>query len=366
MDGFNHGRHMRHALGLAARALGQSTPNPAVGCILVSSSGVVVGRGWTGAGGRPHAETVALAQAREAARGATTNITLEPCAHHGRTPPCADALIEGGVARVVAAIEDPDPRVSGAGLQRLRAAGVEVVTHVLQEDAAELNAGFFLRMREERPLVTLKIAASADGRTAGASGESRWITGEDSRRFGHLLRARNEAILIGVDSAIADDPLLTCRIAGLEQCSPLRVVLDSRLRLSPDSKLARTAHEIPTAVFTVSSDGGGELRRCGIDIVAVARDARGRPDVASVLRSLAARGVNRLLVEGGAGVHASFLDRGLADRLEVFRAPLLLGAAGHAAIDSLAAFSLDEAPRFVSTGVRRLGPDLLESFTRTH
>jgi diaminohydroxyphosphoribosylaminopyrimidine deaminase/5-amino-6-(5-phosphoribosylamino)uracil reductase len=357
---------MRHALGLAARALGQSTPNPAVGCILVSSSGVVVGRGWTGAGGRPHAETVALAQAREAARSATAYVTLEPCAHHGQTPPCADALIGAGVARVVVAIEDPDPRVSGGGLERLRAAGVEVVTDVLREDAAELNAGFFLRIREERPLVTLKIAASADGRTAGPSGDSRWITGEEARRFGHLLRARNEAILVGVDTAIADDPMLTCRIAGLEWCSPLRVVLDSRMRLSPGSKLARTAREFPTLVFTVCPDEGGELRACGIEIVAVARDARGRPDVASVLRSLAMRGINRLLVEGGASIHASFLDRGFADRLEVFRAPLVLGAAGHAAIDALAAFSLDEAPHFVSTRVRRLGPDLLESFRLTH
>jgi diaminohydroxyphosphoribosylaminopyrimidine deaminase / 5-amino-6-(5-phosphoribosylamino)uracil reductase len=365
LDGINHGRHMRHALGLAARALGRSAPNPAVGCILVSSSGVIVGRGWTGAGGRPHAETVALNQAGDAARGATAYVTLEPCSHHGQTPPCANALIDAGVARVVAAVEDPDPRVSGGGLKRLRAAGVEVVTDMLRDDAAELNAGFFLRIREERPLVSLKIAASADGRTAGASGDSRWITGKEARRFGHLLRARNEAVLIGVDTAIADDPMLTCRIAGLEEYSPLRVVLDSRLRLSPTSKLARSAREFPTLVFTACSDEGSELRACGIEIVTVARDARGRPDVASVLRSLALRGINRLLVEGGASVHASFLDRGLADRLEIFRAPLLLGAAGHAAIDALAAFSLDEAPRFVSVGVRRLGPDLLESFRLT-
>jgi diaminohydroxyphosphoribosylaminopyrimidine deaminase/5-amino-6-(5-phosphoribosylamino)uracil reductase len=357
---------MRHALGLAARALGQSAPNPAVGCILVAASGVVVGRGWTGRGGRPHAEAVALAQAGEAARGATVYVTLEPCAHHGQTPPCADALINAGVACVVAAATDPDPRVSGGGLERLRRAGVEVVTDVLGEDAAELNAGFFLRIREERPLVTLKIAASADGRTAGASGDSRWITGEEARRFGHLLRARNEAILIGVDTAIADDPLLTCRIAGLERPSPLRVVLDSRLRLGPGSKLARTAREIPTLIFTVCPNERSELRACGIDILTVGRDARGRPDVGSVLRALATRGVNCLLVEGGASVHASFLDRGLADRLEVFRAPVVLGAAGHAAIDALAAFSLDEAPRFLSTGVRRLGPDLLESFRLTH
>ncbi|HEY6578055.1 MAG TPA: bifunctional diaminohydroxyphosphoribosylaminopyrimidine deaminase/5-amino-6-(5-phosphoribosylamino)uracil reductase RibD [Rhizomicrobium sp.] len=365
MEPFDHARHMRHALGLAARALGQSGPNPSVGCVIVSAEGVIAGRGWTGRGGRPHAETAALVEAGGAARGATAYVTLEPCAHHGETPPCADALVQAGVARVVASIEDPDSRVNGRGLGQLRAAGVEVVTGVLCDAAAELNAGFFLRVREQRPLVTLKIAASADGRIAGVAGDSRWITGEDARRFGHLLRASHDAILIGVETAIADDPLLTCRVAGIGPNSPLRVVLDSRLRLSPESKLAKTAATVPTLAFTIT-EGGAELRARGVEIATVARDARGRPDVAAVLRALAARKINRLLVEGGAGVHASFLDRGLADCLELFRAPLVLGAAGHPAVDALAALSLDEAPRFVRAGVRRLGSDLLESFRATH
>ncbi|MGH6877171.1 MAG: bifunctional diaminohydroxyphosphoribosylaminopyrimidine deaminase/5-amino-6-(5-phosphoribosylamino)uracil reductase RibD, partial [Rhizomicrobium sp.] len=352
-------------LGLAARALGQSGPNPAVGCVLVSPEGIIVGRGWTARGGRPHAEARALVQAGEAARGATAYVTLEPCAHRGETPPCSDALVQSGVARVVAAIEDPDSRVSGRGFDRLRAAGIEVITGKLCPEAAELNAGFFLRVREARPFVTLKIAASADGRIAGAAGDSRWITGEEARRFSHLLRARHDAILIGVETAIADDPLLTCRIAGIEAYSPLRVVLDSRLRLNPASRIAKTAAEVPTLVFTVA-EGGSELRARGVEIVTVARDARGRPDIAAVLRTLAARKINRVLVEGGAGVHASFLDRGLADRLELFRAPLVLGAAGHPAIDALAALSLDEAPRFVGAGIRRFGSDLLESFVAAH
>jgi diaminohydroxyphosphoribosylaminopyrimidine deaminase/5-amino-6-(5-phosphoribosylamino)uracil reductase len=352
---------MRHALRLAARALGSVAPNPAVGCVLVSPGGAIVGRGWTGEGGRPHAETEALAQAGDAARGATAYVTLEPCAHHGRTPPCAEALVAAKVARVVAAIEDPDPRVSGQGLARLRAAGIAVTTDVLCEDAAEMNAGFFLRLREQRPLVTLKIAASLDGRTTSAAGDSRWITGEQARRFGHLLRAQHDAILVGIETALADDPLLDCRLPGLEKRSPLRVVLDTRLRLGVASKLARTARQHPTLLFT-SSEGGDGLAECGVEIIPVQRDARGRPEIAAMLRTLAARGITRLLVEGGAGVHAGFLDRGYADRIELFRAPLMLGDGGHPAIDALAALGLSEAPRFASTGVRRLGGDLLESF----
>jgi diaminohydroxyphosphoribosylaminopyrimidine deaminase/5-amino-6-(5-phosphoribosylamino)uracil reductase len=354
--------HMHHALRLAERALGAAAPNPAVGCVIVSREGHVVGRGWTGRGGRPHAETIALAQAGEAARGATAYVTLEPCAHHGQTPPCAKALVEAGVARVVAAVQDPDPRVSGKGLAILRGAGVEVAVGVCAKEAAELNAGFFKRVREDRPLVTLKIAQSIDGKTATATGESKWITADEARRFGHLLRARHDAVLIGIGTAIADDPELTCRLPGLER-SPMRVVLDTRLKLTEWSKLAQSASETPTLVFT-TSDGGGALVTCGVEIAKVARDVRGRPDLAAVLAELARRGITRLLVEGGATVHAAFLDRGLADRLEVFRAPLLLGAAGHDGIDSLAALTLGEAPRFRSAGRRSLGADLLESFTR--
>jgi len=353
---------MRHALRLAERALGETAPNPAVGCVILSREGRVVGRGRTGRGGRPHAETIALAEAGEASRDATAYVTLEPCSHQGRTPPCADALASAGIARVVAAIGDPDPRVSGAGFDRLRGCGVEVVTDVLKDEAAALNAGFFLRILERRPLVTLKIAASADGRTASAGGESRWITGAEARRFAHLLRARHDALLIGVETALADDPVLTCRLPGLEGRSPIRIVLDSRLRLPPSSRLAQTARQIPTWVFT-AAEGGSELRERGMEIFVVGRDARGRPDIAAVLRALAGRGITRLLVEGGAGVHASFVDRGFADRLEIFRAPLMLGSAGQPAIGALAALGLDEAPRFVPTGTRRLGADLLESFT---
>ncbi len=352
--------HMRHALALAERGLGTTAPNPAVGCVIVAENRVV-GRGWTQRGGRPHAETMALAEAGDAARGATAYVTLEPCAHHGQTPPCANALVEAGVARVVVAVEDPDPRVSGKGIAMLRAAGIDVATGVLQKEAAELNAGFLLRVKENRPLVTLKIAQSLDGKAATVSGQSKWITGPEARRFGHLLRARNDAILVGIETALADDPELTCRLPGLEDRSPVRVVLDTRLRLPEGAKLVRTAKQTPTIVFTVAN-GGGTLVASGVEIVKVARDPRGRPDVGAVLAELGRRGVTRLLVEGGAAVHAAFIDRGLADRLEVFRAPILLGGSGRNAVDALATLDLDEASRFVPAGRRVLGPDMLESF----
>jgi len=357
-------RHMRHALRLAERSLGSVSPNPAVGCVIVAPDGHIVARGRTQNGGRPHAETVALRAAGSRARGATAYVTLEPCSHHGQTPPCADALVEAQLARVVVAAEDPDPRVDGRGIARLRDAGIRVDIGILRDDAAELNRGFILRTTLARPFVTLKIAQSLDGRSASASGQSKWITGEEARTYGHLLRARHDAILIGVETALADDPELTCRIPGLEAHSPLRVVLDSRLRLNEWSKLAQTARDVPTIIFT-SKASGGPLEACGVEIVQIARDARGRPDVSAALYELAQRGITRLLVEGGASVHASFLDRRLADRLEVFTAPMVLGGGGRPAIDALAALGLDETPRFKRVRAKTLGSDLLESFAAT-
>ena len=354
---------MRHALALAARGLGQVAPNPAVGCIIVARDGRVVGRGWTGPGGRPHAETQALAQAGARALGATAYVTLEPCAHIGRTPPCADALIAAGVARVVAALQDPDPRVKGAGFARLRDAELDVETGVLEAEARKLNQGFLLRVEQARPLVTLKIAHSLDGHSAAASGESQWITSEEARRYGHLLRAQHDAILVGIATVLADDPLLTCRLAGLEGRSPLRVVLDSGLRLGEGHRLAQTASAVPSLVFTTAAETRPALSHLGVEVLRVAGDARGRPDIDAVLRALAARGITRLLVEGGPSVQASFINRGMADRLEIFSAPILLGAAGRGSVGALAALGLEEAPRFVRESVRVFGPDLLESYS---
>jgi len=353
---------MAHALALAQRGLGRVAPNPAVGCVIVSREGHVVGRGWTQPGGRPHAETVALSQSGAAARGAAVYVSLEPCAHQGKTPPCANALAQAQVARVVGAIEDPDPRVKGKGFAMLRAAGIEVSVGMLAREAAALNAGFFSVLARGRPLVTLKIAQSLDGKTQTASGKSQWITGAESRRFGHLLRAENDAILVGIGTVLADDPMLDCRIEGLADRSPVRVVVDSKLRLSEASKIAKSAAKHPTLVFTTAAKGNDALSAAGVDVVRVMPDAQGRPDVAAVLAELGKRGITRLLVEGGAIVHAAFLDCGLADRLEVFTAPMTLGNSGKGGIAALRSATLEEVPRFARTGTRVLGPDLLESF----
>jgi diaminohydroxyphosphoribosylaminopyrimidine deaminase/5-amino-6-(5-phosphoribosylamino)uracil reductase len=263
-------------------------------------------------------------------------------------------LIEAGIARVVAAIEDPDPRVSGRGFAMLREAGIAVETDVLRAEAAVSNAGFFSRIVKKRPLVTLKLAVSADGKIARAPGGEQWITGGEARRFGHFLRARHDAILAGIETVLADDPELTCRIPGLEDRSPLRVVLDSGLRLPMTSRLVQTAHKVPVVVFT-TREGGDGLRAAQVDIVRVAPDAQGRPDLGAVLGELASRGATRLLVEGGATVEEAFLVQGLADRLEIFRSPVVAGAGGR------------PAPRFPLenyglSGRRVLGSDVLESY----
>jgi diaminohydroxyphosphoribosylaminopyrimidine deaminase / 5-amino-6-(5-phosphoribosylamino)uracil reductase len=229
--------HMAAALSLAARNLGQVWPNPAVGCVVVDAAGRVVGRGFTQPGGRPHAETEALAMAGERARGGTAFVTLEPCAHHGKTPPCAEALIAAGIARCIAAIEDPDPRVSGRGLAMLRQAGIAVETGPLADQARTLNAGFLTRVTAGRPFVALKLATSLDGCIATRAGESRWITGEAARAFGHRLRATHDAIAVGSGTVLADDPELTCRLAGLEHRSPVRLVFDRRGRVPARAKV---------------------------------------------------------------------------------------------------------------------------------
>ena len=260
-------------------------PNPAVGCVIVRDDRVV-GRGWTQPGGRPHAETEALARAGAAAEGATAYVTLEPCCHWGRTPPCADALIAAGVARVVVAVEDPDPRVAGGGIARLRAAGIAVEAGLGAAEAAEINAGFFLRVRHGRPLVTLKLATSLDGRIATPIGESRWITGPAARERAHLLRATHDAILVGTGTVIADDPQLTCRLPGLADHSPVRVALDRQLRIPLEAHLIAEARQVPTWVVTLTSADPARqqaLRDAGVIVIAAEPDAAGHIDLARAL-----------------------------------------------------------------------------------
>lgn len=358
---------MAVALRLAARGLGRVWPNPAVGCVLVRE-GRVVGRGWTQAGGRPHAETEALARAGAAARGATAYVSLEPCAHFGHTPPCAQALIAAGVARVVAAIEDPDPRVAGRGLAMLRAAGIETCGGVAAAAAAALNAGFFLRVQEGRPLVTLKLATTLDGAIATATGESQWITGPLARARGHLLRATHDAVLVGIGTAQADDPELTCRLPGLAAASPVRIVADTALRLSPQSRLARGARAHPTWVLAGAAADparAGALEAQGVEVLPVALAGDGRLDLGAALRALAGRGITRLLVEGGGALAAGLMAQKLVDRLAWFRAPCILGGDALAAIGPFGLAGLGQAPRFRREALLALDEDVLETYVAT-
>jgi len=356
---------MRAALELAARGLGNVWPNPAVGCVLVRD-GAVVGRGWTQPGGRPHAETEALRRAGAAARGATAYVTLEPCSHHGRTPPCADALVDAGIARVVAAATDPDTRVDGRGLARLRAAGVAVEAGLLAEDAARLNAGFFHRVAEGRPLVTLKLASSLDGRIATAGGDSKWITGEVARARAHLLRARHDAVLAGIGTVLADDPELTCRLPGLEAPAKVRIVLDGGLRLPPGSRLARSARSAPVWCVGATAEGtaADRLRDLGVEVLQAPRGTDGRLDPAAVLRLLGGRGLTRVMVEGGGAVAGALLRAGLVDRIAWFRAPRVLGAEGRPAVGELGLARVADAQAWRRTGAWHLGADLLETYER--
>jgi diaminohydroxyphosphoribosylaminopyrimidine deaminase/5-amino-6-(5-phosphoribosylamino)uracil reductase len=355
---------MRAALGLARRGLGNVWPNPAVGCVVVND-GRIVGRGWTQPGGRPHAETEAIARAGEAARGGTAYVTLEPCCHWGRTPPCAEALIAAGIARVVAAVEDPDPRVAGGGLARLREAGIAAECGLCGDEAAEINAGFFQRVRLGRPLVTLKLATSLDGRIATAAGESRWITGPAARHRTHLLRANHDAIMVGTATVLADDPQLTCRLPGLERHSPVRVALDRQLAIPETARLITEARQIPTWLITVPGSDPARreaLREAGVEIIDAAPDDAGRIDIGDALHRLGERGLTRLLVEGGGRLAAGLLGAGLVDRLVWLHAPLLLGGDGLPAIAALGLGALTEAPGFDLVSSDTVGADLLSTY----
>ncbi|MBL8643098.1 MAG: bifunctional diaminohydroxyphosphoribosylaminopyrimidine deaminase/5-amino-6-(5-phosphoribosylamino)uracil reductase RibD [Rhodospirillaceae bacterium] len=346
---------MRAALMLAARGLGDTWPNPAVGCIIVKE-GMVVGRGWTQSGGRPHAETEALKRAGAAAKGATAYVSLEPCSHHGKTPPCAEALIAAGIARVVSATTDPDPRVSGQGVAKLRAAGIDVTEGVGKAEAEALNAGFFTRVTQNHPLLALKTATSLDGRIALASGESRWITGERARATVHAIRARFDAILVGSETAVQDDPDLTCRIEGYAGRPKVRIVLDRRLRLRPALKLAQTAKAIPTWIYTSHSAPAPDreaLAKTGAVVIPV-------PDTAAALADMAARGLTRVLVEGGGQVAAALLKAGFISQVYWFRGAQALGAEARPAIGALALDQLALAPQFKRLETLPLGGDTLE------
>lgn len=354
-------RFMALAIALGRRGLGRVWPNPAVGCVIVAG-GRIVGRGWTQAGGRPHAETEALAQAGAAARGATAYVSLEPCAHHGRTPPCAEALVAVGVARVVTAIEDPDPRVSGRGHAILRAAGIAVATGVRAAEARAAQAGFLSRIERGRPMVTLKLAASLDGRIATAAGESRWITGPEARRVVHAMRARHDAVLVGGGTARADDPALTVRGLGPVP-QPVRIVATRFLDLPAGGTLGRTAREAPVWLLHGPRAEAGRRaawEAAGARLIEVA-EGHGRDlSPPAMLAALGAAGLTRIFCEGGGALAASLLEAGLVDRLALFTAGLGIGAEGRPVLGALALGRLAEARRFRLVETRPVGPDVLQ------
>ncbi|WP_052401647.1 bifunctional diaminohydroxyphosphoribosylaminopyrimidine deaminase/5-amino-6-(5-phosphoribosylamino)uracil reductase RibD [Muricoccus aerilatus] len=348
-------QHMRAALALAARGLGSTWPNPSVGCVIVRD-GRVVGRGHTRPGGRPHAETEAIRAAAGQTRGATAYVTLEPCCHWGRTPPCTDALIASGIARVVVALRDPDPRVDGVGLQRLRDAGIEVEVGLLEGEARRVNAGFVKRLSQGLPMVTLKLATTLDGRIATRLGESQWITGPEARRLAHGLRGAHDAVMAGSGTVLADDPELTCRLPGYAALPTVRVVADARLRTPLAARLFNS--EAPAWIAT--APGGDRaamaaLEQRGAELIDVPPAPGGGLDPAALLRALAAKGITRLMVEGGARLGASLLRAGLVDRLAWFTAPALMGGDGWSGLDSLGVERLAQMPRLSVTARRPAG-----------
>lgn len=349
------------AFRLAARGWGKTAENPSVGCVLVRG-GVVVGRGTTASGGRPHAETIALTQAGDRAKGATAYVTLEPCSHHGQTPPCAEALITAGIVRVVVGARDPDPRVNGAGVEKLETAGI--AADVLENSCASLG-GFAKRLTQDRPWVTLKVAASLDGKLATAIGDSQWITGPQARAWGHALRARHDAVLSGAATVLADNAQLTVRLAGLDapESQPLRVVLDPSARLLPGLAMIQAAAQVPVLVLTLAANRDTLQEKLGTAVrVESCSASDGLLDLSSVLRLLAAQGCNRLMVEAGSRLSGAFLRSGLVDMLAWFHAPLMLGGDGMSAVASLGVDRLSDAVHVTRSGSVAFGADRLDLF----
>lgn len=362
-------RFMSLALALGRRGLGNTWPNPAVGAVVVRDDGagpVIVGRGWTQPGGRPHAETEALRRAGSAAHGATLYVTLEPCSHHGKTPPCADAIIAAGIARVVSACEDPNPEVAGQGHGRLREHGIAVEIGMEAEEALQAHAGHIRRISDGRPHVTLKLAVSADEKAGLAGRRPVAITGEAVRDRVHLMRAMNDAILVGIGTALADHPQLTCRLPGMAERSPVRVVLDSALRLPATGTLARTARETPVwvvAALTAPLAAEQALQSLGIEVLRVSA-AGGGVDLKAALAALAQRGITRVMVEGGPTVAAALLQADLVDAAVVFRSRKAVGPDGIAALAELPFSALTHSPRLKPLAIETVGEDTMHSFER--
>ncbi len=354
---------MQLAFSLGRRNSGRTWPNPSVGCVIVNEN-KVVGRGWTQPGGRPHAETVAMAAAGSNTTGATAYVTLEPCSHTGETPACAEQLAESGIARVVSAIEDPDPRVAGSGHRMLERCGVSVATGCLGEVAATAHRGFFTRMIRNRPMVTLKLASSLDGRIATKSGDSKWITGPDARRRVHLMRSCHDAVLVGSGTAIADDPQLTPRYLGLNH-SPVRILFDTKLATAVESKLGKSAKEVPVWIchsHRAIEDKKKRWRDAGATLLECPDETLGGLNIASTLTKLADRGLTSVFCEGGSRLATSLLKAGVVDQIVCFSAGLALGQDALPSIQDLGLETLRHAQRFQLDHQEQIGNDVMAAW----
>ena len=358
-------RFMQLALRVARRMLGRTAPNPAVGAVIAdAATGEVIARGWTQAGGRPHAEAHALRSAGARARGQTMYVTLEPCSHHGRTPPCADAIVAAGMSRVVCAISDPNPEIAGRGLAVLRAGGVAVELGLCAQEASWMAAGHILRMTKDRPFVQLKIAVSGDGLIASGDGAPRWVTGLEARRFAHILRAQADAILVGRRTVADDNPELTCRLPGLAARSPRRVIVDAKFRTPADARMFATAEQVPVTIFGDTTSTPPAYPR-GVEVRRMPAAGDGRLSLAVVLESLAAEGVTRVLVEGGPTIARAFLEADLVDEVVIGRGTEILGAKGRKPAGDRGIEFLDDTDRWQKVDERMIGADRLSVHRRT-
>ena len=350
---------MRQALNLAVRARGRTSPNPMVGAVVYQGE-ELVGKGYHKGAGLPHAEVEALREAGDKAKYGTLYVTLEPCNHHGRTPPCCDAVLQSGVSRVVIGMRDPNPGVTGGGLERLAGAGLDVVSGVLENDCLRINEAFVAFMRTGRPFVILKAALTLDGKTATSNGDSKWITNEQSRRFVHKLRGWTDAIMVGVETALRDDPQLTCRVRGGKD--PIRVIVDSKLRLSPQARMLHSGSSAPTWIATLesaSSERAEQLERAGATTLRLPED-NGRVAVEPLLKALAARDVMSVLLEGGMTLNTSFMKSGLVDKAYFFYAPKIMGGQSSRSIaDDLGVESMSDCLLFENIRTRRFGDDVM-------
>jgi len=362
-------RFMSLALTLGRRGLGRAWPNPSVGAVIVRNDDggpVIVGRGVTQPGGRPHAETEAIRRAGNSAGGATIYVTLEPCSHHGKTPPCADAIIAAGIARVVSAIEDPNPNVAGQGHARLRAAGIDVTVGVCAAEAARANIGHITRVTKGRPHVLLKLAVSADGKVGLAGRKPVAITGDAARDHVHMIRAQHDAILTGIGTVVADNPQLTCRLPGMAAWSPVRVVLDSDLWLPANSALVASAEVAPLWVMcgqSAAEERERALKRSGVEVFRIPRTDAGL-GLGHIVECLANRGITRLMVESGPRLAAALLSGGLVDEIALFHAPKTIGADGLDALDGMPLTAITASPRFVLRNSEKVGYDRLDIYER--